>query len=141
MTTRDALTCEAFEAALDGRGADLSRWPTAEAHAAERLLDASAEARARFAAARRLDAAVAEAAEATPAPGLALRLNAALDGRRRARERWLADSPGRFGLAGAGFGAAAVAVGLWLGAVVGPVDAATPDFGAAFEVSLIDGGL
>lgn len=132
-----------FDQRLDAYGADLRRWPEAEAAAAVRLLAMSEAARARHDVAKRFDALVSEAA-AAPAPnGFVFRVVGEISSRRQDRFSWLTGSPGRAGLAGASFCAAALAAGLALGAMVGPSGAmaSSLDLGAAVEVSLLDGDL
>lgn len=146
MTDRSEL--DILAARLDAYGADLARWPAAEADETARLLAVSSDARARLQKAKRFDALVAEAADAREPNGFAFRVVAEVDARRRDRFIWLEDqfswaigSPGRFGLASASFCAAALAVGLALGAIVGPIGAlAQPvDLGDEAGLSLLDG--
>ncbi|MFD1703126.1 hypothetical protein ACFSCV_08925 [Methylopila henanensis] len=139
----DQLSLPLFDRRLDALGADLDRWPQAEAAAARALLARSAEARKRHAEAVRLDALVAKAAAATTPNGFAFRVVGEVSARRSDRWLWLTASPGRFGFASASFCAAALSVGLALGAMVDAraTGATSLDLGAAIEVSLNDGDL
>lgn len=128
---------------LDAYGANLARWPAAEAAEAAHLLAVSRDARARHLEAKRFDALVAEAAWADAPNGFAFRVMAEVSARRQDRFSWLFGSPGRAGLAGASFCAMALFAGLALGSLVGPngAMASSPDLGAAIEMSLLDGDL
>jgi hypothetical protein len=138
----DRSTLETFAARLDARGADLARWPEEHAAEARDLLARSREARTLEARARTLDELIARAAEAEVPNGLAFRIVADVSSRRAERFEWLVGSPSRFGLAGASFGAAAVAVGVLIGAFAAPQASdyagASIDFGPAFVVAVAD---
>lgn len=140
-TTRSDF--DQFSERLDAYGADFGRWPAAAAEEAEDLLAASPQARRRLAEARRGDAFLRAAAEAPIPNGFAFRVVGEVAARRRDRWSWLFGSPGRIGLAGASFCAAALVAGLVLGATVGPRSPTGDplDFGVAVEVSLLDGDL
>lgn len=136
----DDAALKTFADRLDAYGPELSRWPEGEAGAARALMLRSAEAAALHDVARRLAGLVARAAESTPANGLAFRIVGEVAARRSDRLGWFAGSARRFGLAGAGFGAAAFALGVML-AFAEPAAPEGLDLGAAFEVSLATGDL
>lgn len=140
----DERRIDLFAERLDALGPDFSRWPEAEASAARSLVLRSVEAQRLHDDARRLSALVAEAAEADTPNGLAFRIVAEVSARRNDRLGWLLASPRRFGLASAGFCAVALAIGIALGTIGQPAqadDGADIDFGAAFSLTLTDGGL
>jgi hypothetical protein len=138
----DRSTLETFAARLDARGADFSRWPAEDAAEARALLIRSPEARTLEARARTLDDLISRAAAADIPNGLAFRIVADVAARRSDRFEWLVGSPRRFGLAGASFGVAAVAVGILIGAFAAPqasdYASAGVDFGPAFVVAVAD---
>lgn len=74
MSTRDRLDLERFEQLLAVHGGRLERWPQAQREPLRRLLDASAQARARWAEAAELDALLAAAPEIEPTSELVARL-------------------------------------------------------------------
>ncbi|HVI28386.1 hypothetical protein [Hansschlegelia sp.] len=135
-----------FERRLDALGGDLDRWPASAAAEARALMARSPAAREMHQAAVRLAELLSAAAYAEVSNGLAFRIVGEVAARRSERFSWLA-SPGRFSLASASLGAAALACGLMLGAVSGANSsqsafaAAGLDLGAAFEVSLATGDL
>ncbi|MFC7051571.1 hypothetical protein ACFQI3_02595 [Hansschlegelia quercus] len=140
MSDRSVL--ETFAARLGARGADFSRWSPEHAAEARALLVRSAEARALEAQTRALDDLIARAATADVPNGLAFRIVADVASRRSERFEWLLGSPRRFGLAGASFGAAAVAAGVLIGAFATPQTSdyasAGVDFGPALVVAVAD---
>jgi hypothetical protein len=138
----DANILESFAGRLDALGPDLSRWPETLAEEARALVARSPEARALHRDARRLADLVTRAAVAETPNGFAFRVVGEVASRRSDRLSWLMSSPRRFGLAGASFCAAALAIGVALGAAAGPAQAGgSLDLGAAFEVSFMDGDL
>lgn len=133
-----------FAERLDALGPDFSRWPEAEASAARTLVLRSEGARQRHDEARRLAGLVGEAAASDMPNGLAFRIVSEVSARRSDRLGWLFYSPRRFGLAGAGLCAVALAVGVALGALGQSAQAdggADVDVGSVFSLTLTDGDL
>lgn len=140
----DEKRIELFAERLDALGPDFSRWPEEEGSAARALVLRSADARRLHDEARRLSSLVFEAAEARMPNGLAFRIVAEVAARRSDKLGWLFGSPGRFGVAGMGFCALALAIGVALGAAGQSAqadDGADIDFGSAFSLTLTDGDL
>lgn len=140
----DERRIDLFSERLDALGPDFSRWPEEEASAARAIVVRSAEARRLHEEARGLSSLVAEAAVANIPNGLAFRIVAEVAARRSDKLAWLFASPRRFGLAGMGFCAVALAIGVALGAAGQPAqadDGADIDFGSAFSLTLTDGDL
>ena len=108
------MTLERLSLLLDVYGSHVERWPPADRRAAEALLAASANARARLAAAKRLDALLDQAMSAVPSPALRKRVLAAAPGgsARTRAVRWWRSRPA---LAAAASGMAlAASLALWL---------------------------
>jgi len=109
------MTLERLQLLLDVYGCRVDRWPPADRRAAEALLEVSANARTRLAAARRLDALI-DRAVAPVVPSQALRervLAIAPGGGARARTvRWWRSRPAL--AAAAGGMALAASLALWL---------------------------
>lgn len=140
----DERRIDLFAERLDALGPEFSRWPETEAAAARALVLRSEEARRRHDEARRLGGLVARAAAAETPSGLAFRIVAEVSARRNDRLGWLFGSSRRLGLVGAGFCAAALAIGIALGTVGQPAqadDGADVDFGSVFSLTLTDGDL
>lgn len=140
----DERRIDLFSERLDALGPDFSRWPEDEAAVARALVLRSDEARRLHDEARRLASLVDEAARADVPNGLAFRIIAEVSARRGDRLGWLFASRRRFGLAGVGFCAIALAIGVALGSVGQPAqadDGADVDFGSAFALTLTDGDL
>lgn len=137
----EARRIERFAERLDALGADVARWPEREADEAYGLIAHSTEARAMHARARRLGELVAEAAEAEAPNGFAFRVVSEVAARRSDRLGWLLGSPGRLGFAGAAVCAAALAIGVALGAASDRAEAGGNDLGlgSAFSLSIADG--
>lgn len=138
----DRSPLEILAVRLEARGADIGRWPADEAAQARALLAISPDAQVLVAEASRFDAMIARAAEAEIPNGLAFRIVADVAARRTDRFEWLVGSPRRLGFAGASFGAAAVAVGMLIGAVAAPqtgdYSTASGDLGPGFAVAIAD---
>lgn len=132
-----------FAELLDALGADTGRWPERDAEEARRLLASSPRARAHHEEAKRLARLVAEAAHADTPNGFAFRIVADVASRRSDDLGWLFGSPRRLGVAGASFCAAALAIGVALGAITQPAQADTADLdlGGAFSLTLSDGDI
>lgn len=137
----DARRIERFAERLDALGADFARWPAAEAGEAYGLIAHSPAARDLHAQALRLRELVVEAAQANVPNGFAFRVVADVAARRSDRLGWLLGSPGRLGFAGAAICAAALALGVALGAVSDRAEAGGSDLGlgSAFSLSIADG--
>jgi ferric-dicitrate binding protein FerR (iron transport regulator) len=104
-----ALTLERFERLLDALGGAPERWPDTEREAAQRLIEQSAAARARWEEATELDRLLDSVPAEPPSPALTARVLAAAP-RRPAAWIW------RQALTAAVPLAAAAAVTLWLAA-------------------------
>jgi hypothetical protein len=129
----DTLTLERLDEILDAYGAEPSRWPEAELAAALALLERSPEARARRAAAARLDSVLALAPAAVPSAELVAQVLAARGGGRAAAREGRWSRTRRWGSAAAAV-AVAAGVALWLVRDTPPVAAPDPQVVAQLGV-------
>jgi len=128
------MTLERLSLLLDVYGSHVDRWPPGDRRAAEALLAASANARTRLAAAKRLDALLDQAVAAAPSPALRERVLAIAPGggARTRAVRWWRSRPA---LATAASGMAlAASLALWLMRTPAPGAPLSSDALAQLEV-------